>query len=140
MARLDRDLALAGDRLGGVRQQVQEDLVDLRAHALDGRQLVELPLHGHPVLQEMVQEREARLDLFVEVDGLPHVVVAAREHTQVPHDLARALRAFLDAEDHRVEVLERVVDLERRPLTVHPLALDLGQGHRAVDLEHLEGV
>src|ERR687892_492539 len=91
---------------------------DPRADTVDGGQVAILPANGHAVLQQVVEQGEARLDLLVQVDRLPHVVVAAREHTQVAHDLARPLRALLDAEDHRVEVLERVVDLERRPLAL----------------------
>ena len=98
--------------------------MDERMHSTRGS-VPELPVHGDPILEEVVEQGEARLELLVQVHRLPHVVLAAREHAQVAHDLPGALRALADALGHRVEVPERVVDLAALPLRLRPDSLGL---------------
>ena len=134
-ARLDRDRARPGDRLRRVRKEIQEHLVDLRSNAFDRRQPAECPVHGDPVFEEVIDQREARFELLVQVHGLPDVGSRPREHAQIADDLAGTLGAFANALDHRVDVLERVVDLELFPVLVDASLLGVGERHRAVDVE-----
>src|SRR5207237_1022122 len=131
-ARLERDGAGPGDRLRRVGEEIQEHLVDLRSNALDRRHPAEGPVHGDPVLEEVIDQREARLELLVQVHGLPDVGVRPGEHAQVADDLAGALGPFANALDHRVDVLEGVVDLELLPALVNARLLGVGERHRAV--------
>jgi hypothetical protein len=84
----------------------------------------------------VVQEGQARLELLVQVDRLPHVVRGAGEHPEVADDLAGPVGALADARDHRVEVLERVVDLELVAARVDPGPVGLRQRGLLVGREH----
>ena len=112
--------------------RASKNLVDLRADALHRRHVAELPLDDDPVLQVVVQQGEARLQLLAQVHRLPDAVLAPCENAEVAHDLARPLGALPDALDHGVEILERIVDLPGFPLALHPLPLGLGKGDGAV--------
>ena len=72
----------------------------------------------------------------MQVDRLPDVVLAPREHAQVAHDLSRPLGPLADSLDHRIEVLQRVVHLELVPRVLHPLRFRPPQGNGTIGLEH----
>src|SRR5580765_7348186 len=114
-SRLDGDRAHSRDGLGGVGEHVQEDLVDLRPDTFHRAERSVLPNDRDPILQQVVQQGQARVELLVEVHRLPHVVRGPGEHPQVADDLARPLRTFPDPGNHRIEILEGVVDLELLP-------------------------
>src|SRR5262245_303290 len=103
---LDSELARPGHGLGGVGQEVEEDLIDLRTNGFHRGHLAELPVHGDPILQQVVQQGQARLDLLVEVDRLPGMVIGPGEDPEVAHDLSSPLGPLPDSLDHRVQVLE----------------------------------
>src|SRR6266481_2563947 len=117
-SRLDGDRAGPRDCLGGVGEDVQEDLVDLRPDTFHRAEQSVTPDHRDPILQQVVQQGQARVELLVQVDRLPQVVRSPGEHPQGADDLAGAVGALADAGDHRIEVLERVVDLELSGLEI----------------------
>src|SRR5262245_46976067 len=80
---LDGELARPGHGLSGIGQEVEKDLIDLGPHGFHRRHLAERSVHGDPILQQVIQQGQARLDLLVEVDGLPGIVVGPRKDPEV---------------------------------------------------------
>ena len=83
-----------------------------------------------------MQQGEARFDLLVQIDRLPHLVLPAGEHPEVPHDLPAPLGALPDPLDHRVEVPERVVHLQGFPALLHGRPRRLRQRCGLEDVQH----
>jgi len=75
-----------------VRKEIQEHLVDLRSNAFDRRQPAECPVHGDPVFEEVIDQREARFELLVQVHGL-QTSAPVRANTRRSRTILRARSA-----------------------------------------------
>ncbi len=69
-SRAHGDVALVGDRLDGVGQQVEEDLADLAGVALHRRNVAVLAVDVDPALEFALQQAQRLVDAFVQIGRL----------------------------------------------------------------------
>ena len=120
-AGLDADLALAVDRVAGVHQQVQEDLVQLAGIAAHARELPVIAHHRDRVLEARLHQRQRAIDLLVQVGVLQVGLVHAREGAQVLHDLLDALGALAAAREQLADGLANALGVGVRALALDEL-------------------
>ena len=88
----------AGDRLGRVVDEIDEDLLDLVGVDVGHRQVgLDLEAGLHPVRHEIVPEQqEGGVEQRLQRGGAPLVLLLPREAQQVLHDVRRPLGLLLD--------------------------------------------
>src|SRR5271157_124904 len=109
------------DRLHGVDQQVQKNLVDLHRGCRDRWKFALLFFDGDmPAVQPAADHLECRAQSFLDVDLVDGGSVKAGEASKVVHDLGHALDALPRAAQDLVEVL---LDIKKIALLVEPIDL-----------------
>ena len=105
-----RDVAGAprGQRLGCVRQQVHEDLLQPALVAVHGRKRGPGAAHHRVTPRGVRDEALCRKEHLREVDRTPGFITVAREAAQIAHDAGHPLSAVPQLDDERVEVVARV--------------------------------
>ena len=130
------------DRVAGVDEEVQEDLVELPGVAAHAGEIAVVALDLDAVLQARLHQRERSVDLFVEVDLLQLRVVHAREGPQVLHDLLDALGALAASREQlrdrlddsfAVALAARAVD-QLLHVLVEELEIGVNESDRVVEL------
>src|SRR5436305_3827301 len=134
--RLDADLAALFDRVRGVDEEVEPDLIQLPREAVDERQFAVGARERDVDVAEFAREQaQGRVESLVYVYLLELGLVEPREGAKVLHDVAYALSALAAVGDDGAQVCERVLVINRLLYLMRARVQLVGERHRFVERE-----